>query len=82
MDENKKELSFEQALSRLEEIVRALDGGEAPLDQSLALFEEGVALVKLCSGKLDNAEQRVKILVRGDDGRAAEQDFVPPQNLT
>ncbi len=65
-----KELTFEAALARLEEIVRALDGGSAPLDESLSLFEEGVRLVKLCSGKLDGAEQRVKILIGGK-----EEDF-------
>lgn len=74
-----KEMKFEQALSRLEEIVRALDSGAAPLDESLALFEEGVRLVKLCSEKLDGAEQRVKILVRGDDGGMTEQNFAPMQ---
>ena len=55
MDNTNKEPAFEQALARLEEIVRALDGGEAALDDSLALFEEGVKLVKLCSEKLDKA---------------------------
>jgi len=79
MENKNKEPAFEQALARLEEIVRALDGGEAPLDESLALFEEGVSLVKLCSEKLDKAEQTVKILVRGEDGKAAEADFVPAQ---
>lgn len=74
------ELTFEAALARLEEIVHTLDNGDAPLDESLALFEEGVSLVKLCSGKLDNAEQRVKILVRGEDGKVGEQDFIPTQN--
>ena len=73
--EETKELAFEAALARLEEIVRALDGGAAPLDESLALFEEGVRLVKLCSSKLDGAEQRVKILVGGK-----EQDFVAGQD--
>ena len=75
--EQNKELAFEEALARLEEIVRALDGGAAPLDESLALFEEGVKLVKLCSGKLDAAEQKVKILVRGEDGNIEERDFAP-----
>ena len=75
MEQN--ELKFEQALARLEEIVRALDSGAAPLDESLALFEEGVRLVKLCSEKLDGAEQKVKILVRGDDGTMTEQNFAP-----
>ena len=69
-----KELTFEAALSRLEEIVRALDSGSAPLDESLALFEEGVGLVKLCSGKLDSAEQRVKILVGGKEEDFAAQE--------
>ena len=77
--EQKKELAFEAALARLEEIVRALDGGAAPLDESLALFEEGVGLVKLCSGKLDAAEQKVKILVRGESGDIEQRDFAPMQ---
>lgn len=71
----KKEETFESAIARLEEIVRALDGGDAPLDESLALFEEGVRLVKLCSGKLDAAEQKVKILTKGEDGEIKEEDF-------
>lgn len=71
----KKEETFESALARLEEIVRALDGGDAPLDESLALFEEGVKLVKLCSGKLDAAEQKVKILTKGEDGEIKAEDF-------
>ncbi len=71
----KKEPSFESALARLEEIVRALDGGDAPLDKSLALFEEGVGLVKLCSSRLDKAEQRVKLLTSGED-----DSLVPTEN--
>ena len=71
----KKEETFESAIARLEEIVRALDGGDAPLDESLALFEEGVKLVKLCSGKLDAAEQKVKILTKGEDGEIKVENF-------
>ena len=67
----KKELSFEGAMGRLEEIVSALEKGDAPLDKSLELFEEGVTLVKLCSARLEDAEQKVKILVGGK-----ETDFV------
>ncbi len=77
--ENNNDIAFETALARLEEIVRALDGGAAPLDESLALFEEGVKLVKLCSGKLDAAEQKVKILVHGENGNTEERDFAPGQ---
>ena len=75
MAENKTELTFEAAMVRLEEIVRLLEGGNAPLDTSLALFEEGVSLVKLCNSKLDKAEQKVKILVSGENGELTEQDM-------
>lgn len=69
------EITFEAAMTRLEEIVRALEGGNAPLDTSLALFEEGVSLVKFCNQKLDTAEQKVKILQRGEDGTLTETDM-------
>lgn len=69
------EQTFEQALARLEEIVRALESGNAPLDKSLSMFEEGVSLVKLCGDKLDHAEQRIKILVADGQGGMKEQDF-------
>ncbi|MBR6725709.1 MAG: exodeoxyribonuclease VII small subunit [Clostridia bacterium] len=74
---NNENLSFEAALARLEEIVRALESGNAPLDSSLAMFEEGVSLVRLCGDKLDRAEQRIKILVSSGDGEMTEQDFAP-----
>ena len=70
-----KDLSFEAAIARLEEIVRALEQGSAPLDQSLTLFEEGVSLVKLCNEKLDAAEQKVKILTQNADGTVTETDL-------
>lgn len=68
--------SFEGAIARLEEIVRALEVGQAPLDTSLALFEEGISLVKLCNRKLDEAEQKIKILQAAPDGSMTAQDFV------
>ena len=73
------ELSFEAALSRLEEIVRRLESGSAPLDESLALFEEGVGLVKLCNDRLDSAEQKVRLLSKNPDGTVTEGDL-PPMN--
>ncbi len=72
---DKKERTFEEAMARLEEIVRALDGGTAGLDDSLGLFEEGIALVKLCNAKLEGAEQKVKLLAKGEDGTLVETDF-------
>ncbi|MBQ5886354.1 MAG: exodeoxyribonuclease VII small subunit [Clostridia bacterium] len=68
-------MTFEAAMSRLEEIVRLLESGNAPLDVSLSLYEEGVALVRLCNTRLDNAEQRVKILSFTENGEAIENDM-------
>ncbi|MBE6713962.1 MAG: exodeoxyribonuclease VII small subunit [Ruminococcaceae bacterium] len=61
-------ISFEDAIRRLEEIVHLLENGESSLDASLELFEEGVALVKVCNGKLDAAEQKVTMLTLADTG--------------
>ena len=72
---NPDEMTFEVAIARLEEIVRMLEGGSAPLDKSLAMFEEGVALVKLCNSRLDTAEQKVKILTSAGDGTLVETDM-------
>lgn len=80
MTEEKKALSFEEALARLEEIVRALESGNAPLDTSLNMFEEGIALVKLCNDRLDGAEQKMKILVAKEDGSCDERDFTKTEN--
>ena len=57
-----KELSFEEALGKLGEIVRILEAGEAPLDKSIQLFEEGIELSKTCTDLLEKAEQRVRFL--------------------
>ena len=70
-----KDIKFEEALARLEEIVRELEGGTAELDKSLQMFEEGIALVKLCSGKLDEAEKRINILVNNGNGGYNEVPF-------
>jgi exodeoxyribonuclease VII small subunit len=68
-------------MQRLEEIVVLLENGKAGLDQSLAIFEEGVSLVALCNAKLTEAEQRVRILVAGEDGTPAEAPFTPNEVL-
>ncbi len=56
-------LKFEEALSKLEDIVRQLESGETPLDESLQLFEDGVKLARICNKKLDEAEAKVQILM-------------------
>jgi len=75
--ETLQKMSFETALARLEEIVGALEGGTAALDDSLALFEEGVALVRLCNGKLDSAQQRIQIVTE-ENGAMVEKPFDTP----
>ena len=72
LDEN---MTFEAAMARLEEIVRLLESGNAPLDVSLSVYEEGVALVRLCNTRLDHAEQRVKILSFSENGEVTESDM-------
>ena len=63
-----QELNFEDAMKRLEEVLRLLEAGDVPIDRTLALYEEGVSLVKLCNKILDNAAERVKIITETDDG--------------
>ena len=70
-----KKLSFEKALTRLDEIVKKLESGEAQLDESLSLFEEGSGLVKHCEEMLNTAEQKVKLLKQDDSGVLAEISF-------
>ena len=77
MTENnvKKEMTFENAMARLEEIVNVLESGKATLDDSLGLYEEGIALVRLCSDRLDKAEQKIKIIRTSPSGEATEENF-------
>ena len=59
---------FEQALKRLEEIVRELEKGELALERSMELFEEGIKLSRLCGDRLEEAERKVEILVKDSQG--------------
>jgi len=64
------DLSFEEALKRLEEVVERLEGGDLPLEESIKLFQEGMALVRHCEGLLRAAEAKVEMLVKeGDEFR-------------
>jgi exodeoxyribonuclease VII small subunit len=62
------ELKFEECLARLEEIVKALEAGSLPLDESLRVFEEGIALARHCARYLEQAERRIEILAKDDSG--------------
>lgn len=75
MPPKKQTISFEQALSRLDEIVRQLESGDMLLSDSLALYEEGTGLIKTCSKMLDQAEQKVVKLKKGPDRAPIELEF-------
>lgn len=69
-------MDFEKRLGRLEEIVNKMEGGDLALDESLKLFEEGVKLSRECHSQLEQAEQKVKLLMKVDDsGLAITEDF-------
>ena len=73
MAEKKK--TFEESISRLEEIVARLERGESTLEESIALFEEGTKLSAACAKQLDRAEQKVLKLSKGPDGAPVEHPF-------
>jgi len=62
-------MTYEQALERLEQVVRDLERGDLPLDASLELFQEGVELTRLCSQLLDEAERKIEKLTLDENGR-------------
>lgn len=72
---SEKSKTFEESMLRLEEIVRKLEKGDAPLEDALSLFEEGTALAKSCNELLSKAEQQVVKLSKGADGEPVEQEF-------
>ena len=74
---NTKAKTFEQMLTRLDEIVRSLEKGDAPLEESLALYTEGAELIRSCTKQLDEAEQTVLRLQKGADGAPVELPFTP-----
>ncbi len=71
----KKKLDFEGSMTRLEEIVTLLERGDAPLEQAMALFEEGAKLLRECTAQLDQAEQKVSLLTAGETGQPEERPF-------
>lgn len=73
MSTNKQ--NFEDSMRRLEQIVRAMENGDVPLDESLKLFKEGTDLVAHCSKMLDEAEMQVKLITTAADGAPVEEDF-------
>ncbi len=63
-----EQLSFEQALDKLEAIVSKLENGDVPLELAIELFQEGMQLSRLCGGKLEQVEQRIELLIESEQG--------------
>ncbi len=66
---DRREKKFEEAIEELEKIVEQLESGDLSLQDSLAVFEEGVGLVKYCNRKLTEVEKKIELLVKDKDGR-------------
>lgn len=74
---NEKPKTFESSLEELESIVRDLEQGDLPLEKSLELFEQGVKLSRECQERLNQAERRIEILMRDNQGRSTTRPFEP-----
>lgn len=72
---NPKNQTFEQSMARLEQIVRAMERGDVPLEASLKMFQEGTELVRSCQNLLDEAQLQVKKIMTAQDGSPVEEDF-------
>ena len=72
---NKTNQTFEASMTRLEQIVRAMERGDVPLEESLKLFQEGTELVQRCQKLLDDAILQVKKIMVAQDGSPLEEDF-------
>jgi exodeoxyribonuclease VII small subunit len=70
--------TFEASLEALEQIVRQLESGDLPLEKSLELFEQGVRLSRECQERLSQAERRIEILLRDNQGRPVVNTFTEP----
>ena len=71
-----KDMKFEDAIAMLEEAVRLLESGELSLDESIEKYEESIKYVKICTEKLEKAEQKVKVLIQGADGSITDAPFI------
>ena len=72
---NKEPMTFESSMTRLEQIVRAMERGDVALEESLKLFQEGTELVRSCGKLLDEAQLQVKKIMTAADGSPVEEDF-------
>ena len=75
--DRKGKKTFENALSQLESIVARLEDGDLPLEESLKLFEEGIKLSRFCNQKLNDAQKKVEVLLKGNAGEVEPHPFEP-----
>ena len=73
-----KEIKFEEAIKKLEDISKELESGELGLDESVSKFEEGMNLSKVCTKMLNEAEKKINILIN-NDGEIEEENFTPEE---
>ena len=78
---NQKNLTFEESMGRLEQIVRSLEQGNVPLEESLKLFQEGTQLVRSCSQLLDNAQLQIQKVLTAPDGNPVMEEIEDEGNL-
>jgi len=74
--------SFEASLEALEQIVQHLEEGDLPLEKSLELFEQGIRLSRECQERLSQAERRIEVLLRDNQGRITVSNFEEPDAVT
>ncbi len=72
---SKQSKTFEESMNRLEQIVRAMERGDVPLEESLKLFQEGTELVQTCTKLLDDAQLQIKKVMTAADGSPVMEDF-------
>ena len=72
---SKQSKTFEESMNRLEQIVRAMERGDVPLEESLKLFQEGTQLVQTCTKLLDDAQLQIKKVMTAADGSPVMEDF-------
>ena len=76
MATKKTEYSFEENIKELEEIIKKLEGEEVSLEEMLKLFEDGISRTRACTAQLKNAEQKISVLMKNENGEVIEKDFL------
>ena len=74
MTKEDKQMHFEAAFKRLEQIVGNLESGDLSLEESMKLFEEGIGLTEACKTRLDDAEKKIQLLLKNSDGKLSLED--------